>query len=291
VAKRKVAIVTDSTSFIPDDLVEKYALTIVPQILNWEGKSYLDGVDISNEAFYARLSTAKELPTTAQPSPGQFLEAFTQLKETAESIVCIVISDHLSGTLDSARAAAQSTDDIPIEVIDSRSTSMGLGLLVLLAARMANDGCDHVQIADAIRLLVPHVHLLFVVDTLEFLHKGGRIGGAQRLLGSVLSIKPILYIDDGRIEPLESVRTKKKALRRLLELVQEQTNNWLKVHMAVVDATAPDTANAIYDQLVEAVNPVEILRAGLSPVVGVHAGPGAIGVAFLDASEIEDLGK
>ena len=290
-ARRSVAIVTDSTSYIPEDLVGRYGLTIVPQILNWAGESYLDGVDISNDSFYARLSTAKELPTTAQPSPGQFMEAFNQLRETADSIVCIVISDHLSGTLDSARAAAQSTEGIPIEVIDSRSTSMGLGLLVLLAARMADDGHDHVQIAEAIRSLVPQVHLLFVVDTLEFLHRGGRIGGAQRLLGSVLLIKPILYIDDGRIEPLESVRTKKKALRRLLELVEEQTNDWSKVHMAVVDATAPDTANSIYDELVGSVNPAEILRAGLSPVVGVHAGPGAIGVAYFDASTIDNLGK
>jgi DegV family protein with EDD domain len=287
--KRKVAIVTDSTAYIPDDLVKQYGLTIVPQILNWEGKSYLDGVDISNEDFYAKLSTAKELPTTAQPSPGQFMEAFTRLKDSTESIICIVISDHLSGTLDSARAAAQATPDLPIEVVDSRSTSMGLGLLVLLAARMVEEGRDHVQIAEAIQILVPRVRLLFVVDTLEFLHKGGRIGGAQRLLGSVLSIKPILHIEDGRIEPLESVRTKKKALRRLMELVEEMTSGWSEVHAAVVDATAPETAEAIYDQIAERIKPVEILRGGLSPVVGVHAGPGAIGVVVLDTGTMDNI--
>jgi len=162
---------------------------------------------------------------------------------------------------------------------------------VLLAARMAEEGRDHVQIAGVIRTLVPQVRLLFVVDTLEFLHKGGRIGGAQRLLGSVLSIKPILHIEDGRIEPLESVRTKKKALRRLMELVEEQTSGWSEVYAAVVDATAPDTAEAIYDQIVERIKPVEILRGGLSPVVGVHAGPGAIGVVMLDASTIHNPGK
>ena len=154
------------------------------------------------------------------------MAAFAELKDSTESIVCIVISDHLSGTLDSARAAAQATPELPIEVIDSRSTSMGLGLLVLLAARMAEQGHDHIQIAEAVRSMVPQVRLLFVVDTLEFLHKGGRIGGAQRLLGSVLSIKPILQIVDGRIEPLESVRTKKKALLRLMELVKAETR-WL----------------------------------------------------------------
>jgi len=289
-AKRKVVIVTDSTSFMPQNLVDQYGLTVVPQILSWVGESYLDGVEISTEEFYSRLASSKELPTTAQPSPGQFMEAFSQLKETAESIICIVISDHLSGTLDSARAAAQTMPDQPIEVIDSRSTSMGLGLLVLIAARMAEEGRDHMQIAEAIRSLVPQVRLLFVVDTLEFLHKGGRIGGAQRLLGSVLSIKPILHIEDGRIEPLESVRTKKKALSRLIDLVEEQTKGWSKIYAAVVDATAPDTAKMIFDQLAQKIELVEIIRSGLSPVVGTHVGPGAIGVAMLDAGPLQDLG-
>lgn len=280
----RVAVVTDSTSYIPEDLVQRYQITVVPQILNWEGASYLDGVEISNQEFYARLEKADELPTSAQPSPGQFHQAFESVQASATSIVCIVISDELSGTFDSARAAASSLTDIPIEVIDSRSTSMGLGLLVLLAARMAEEGCEHAQIVQYIRNLIPKVRLLFVVDTLEYLHKGGRIGGAQRLLGSVLAIKPILHIKGGRIEPLESVRTKKKALRRLVELVQEETQGWRETHAAVVDATAPETADYIYEQLAQTVNPVEIIRGGLSPVVGTHAGPGAIGVAVLDAS-------
>lgn len=285
--KRKVAIVTDSTSYVPAELVKQYQLTVVPQILNWEGKSYLDGVEISNEEFYTRLASAKELPTSAQPSPGQFLEAFEQLKDTAESIVCIVISDQLSGTLDSARAAALSVPEIPIEVIDSRTTSMGMGMLVLIAARLAESGQDHLQIAETIRSLIPHQNLLFVVDTLEYLHKGGRIGGAQRLLGSVLSIKPILHIDDGRIEPLESVRTKKKALARLLQLVKEQTKGWKEIHISVVHANAPETADYLYEQLTESLDPVEIMLCGLSPVVGTHAGPGTVGVAMLDSGSIK----
>jgi DegV family protein with EDD domain len=285
--KRKVAIVTDSTSYLPQDKVGQYNLTIVPQILNWEGESYLDSVEITNEKFYTRLSEAKELPTSAQPSPGQFAEAFSMLEDSAQSIVCIVISDHLSGTLDSARTAALSMPEMPIEVIDSRSTSMGLGMLVLMAARLAEQGFDHQQIAGAVRSLIPHQRLLFVVDTLVYLHKGGRIGGAQRLLGSVLSIKPILHIDDGRIEPLESVRTKKKALSRLLQLVNEQTNGWQEIHAAVVDANAAATADHICEQISQAIKPVEMIRCGLSPVVGTHAGPGTIGVALLDGGRLQ----
>ncbi len=282
--KREVAIVADSTSYIPDALVNKHDLSVFPQILNWEGTSYLDGADISNETFYQRLPAAKELPTSAKPSIGQFIEAFEKLKYKTDSIVYIVISDHLSGTLDSARVAALSVSDIPIEVTDSRSMSMGLGMLVLLAASMAEEGRDHLQIASSIRSLIPHQRLLFWVDTLEYLHKGGRIGGTQRLLGSVLSVKPILHIDDGRIEPMESLRTKNKALNRLLELVQEQTAGWTDIYVEVVDASAPDTAAYIYDQLWQKIKAVEMYWAGLSPVVGVHAGPGAIGVTLLNGS-------
>lgn len=284
--KRKVAIVTDSTSYLPQEMVQKHQLTVVPQILNWEEESYLDGLEITNEEFYIRLSQAKALPTSAQPSPGQFLETFRMLEDSVQSIVCIVISDHLSGTLDSARAAAVSMPEIPIEVIDSRSTSMGLGMLVLQAARLAEQGLDHQQIAEAVRSLIPHQRLLFVVDSLEYLHKGGRIGGAQRLLGSVLSIKPILHIDDGRIEPLESVRTKKKALSRLVQLVSEQTEGWTEIHAAVVDANAAETADHICKEISQAIDTVEMIRCGLSPVVGTHAGPGTIGVALLDSGRM-----
>jgi DegV family protein with EDD domain len=209
------------------------------------------------------------------------------LEDSAQSIVCIVISDQLSGTLDSARSAALSMPEMPIEVIDSRSTSMGLGMLVLQAARLAEQGVDHQQIAQAVRFLIPHQHLLFVVDTLDYLHKGGRIGGAQRLLGSVLSIKPILHIDDGRIEPLESVRTKKKALSRLLQLVIEKTAGWTEIHAAVVDANAAETADHIGAEISQAIEPVEMIRCGLSPVVGTHAGPGTIGVALLNTGKLQ----
>jgi DegV family protein with EDD domain len=280
IMKRKVAILTDSTANMPEDLLQEYGIQVIPLTVNWEGESLLDGVDIQVDAFYERLQTAKEMPTTSQPSVGQFIEFFQQAAETAESIVGIFISEPLSGTMDSARAAAKELSDIPIELVDSRSAAMGLALIVTSAARMAAEGKEYQEIAEKARALVPKVRLLFVVDTLEFLHRGGRIGGAQRLVGSVLSIKPILHLLDGQIESLASVRTKRKAVAHLMDIVGKDSGWGPQAHYGVLDAMDPETADKMYREIKEHGEPAEILRGGISPVIGTHIGPGAIGIAF-----------
>jgi DegV family protein with EDD domain len=204
--------------------------------------------------------------------------------ETADSIVGIFISEALSGTMDSARSAVKEMPEVPIEVVDSRSAAMGLALIVSEAARMAAAGKDYKEIAETARATVPKVRLLFVVDTLEFLHRGGRIGGAQRLVGSVLSIKPILHLVDGKIESLASVRTKRKAIDRLLEIVGDESGWKPEVHYGVLDALAPETGDMVFDQIKQQGQPAELLRSGISPVIGTHIGPGAVGVAFFDAT-------
>ena len=282
--KRKVAVVTDSTANIPDDLLKQYNIQVIPLTVNWAGESLLDSVDIKTDEFYRRLATAKEMPTTSQPSVGQFMEFFSNVQETADSIVGIFISEPLSGTLDSARSAAAEMPDLALEIVDSRTTAAALALIVLAAARMAEEGQDYQEIAAAARALVPKMRLLFLVDTLEFLHRGGRIGGAQRLIGSVLSIKPILHIDDGRVESLTSVRTQKKAIVRLLQLVGEDTGWGPNAHYGIMDAQSPDTANAIMKKIKENGDPAELLRSSISPVVGTHTGPGCVGVAYYDTS-------
>jgi DegV family protein with EDD domain len=282
--KRKVAVVTDSTANMPENLLQEYDIQVIPLTVNWEGESLLDGVDIQQDAFYQRLQTAKEMPTTSQPSVGQFIEFFTKVAETADSIVGIFISEALSGTMDSARSAVKEMPEVPIEVVDSRSAAMGLALIVSEAARMAAAGKDYKEIAEIARATVPKVRLLFVVDTLEFLHRGGRIGGAQRLVGSVLSIKPILHLVDGKIESLASVRTKRKAIDRLLEIVGDESGWKPEVHYGVLDAMAPETGDMVFDQIKQQGQPAELLRSGISPVIGTHIGPGAVGVAFFDAT-------
>jgi DegV family protein with EDD domain len=284
--KEKVAVVTDSTANLPDEFIQEYGIQVIPLTVNWEGESLLDGVDIQVDAFYQRLKSAKDMPTTSQPSVGQFIEFFQKTAETADSIVGIFISEALSGTMDSARAAAQELSDVPIELVDSKSAAMGLTLIVSNALRLVKEGLDYKEIAEKSRQLVPHVRLFFVVDTLEFLHRGGRIGGAQRLVGSVLSIKPILQLVDGRIDSLESVRTKRKAVARLMDLVSTETGWGEQVHYGVLDASAPQTADKIFEEIIANGKPAELLRGGISPVIGTHIGPGAVGVAFYDAAKL-----
>lgn len=279
-AKEKVAIVVDSTAYLPPDLVEKYDLHVIPLILNWEGKSLRDNVDIEANDFYTRLPTAKEMPTTSQPSGGEFHELFSKLAETADSILAILISEPLSGTVASAKIAASMMEDFPIDIVDSRSSSMGLGFMALAAARAVEKGADLAEAAATARQLVPHMHVLFVVDTLEFLHRGGRIGGANRLIGSMLSIKPVLHLEDGKIEPLAKVRTKKKAVSHLLQLAEEELAGKDNVHIAVIHALAQDEANHIYEEVKQRLNPAELLQADISPVIGAHVGPGAVGLVY-----------
>ena len=282
--KKKVAIATDSVANIPTELIQEYDIEVIPQCLNWGGETYLDGIDITADQFYRQLGSAKELPTTSQPSAGEFREFFLEIAEGCESIVCIVISDHLSGTLDSATAAVKMIPDFPIEVVDSRSASMGQGFIVLAAAKAAGEGKSHMEVAEMARRLVPVMRAVFVVDTLEFLHRGGRIGGAQRLLGSVLSIKPLLHLVDGKIEPLESVRTKRKALDRALDIIEEDTAGKGPLHAAVLHASTPDEADRFYNAVRERLQPVELLLTELTPVVGTHTGPGLVGLAYYNES-------
>jgi DegV family protein with EDD domain len=279
-AKQPLAIVTDSTANLPQELVQKHNIRVIPQILNWEGESLLDGIDIFPDAFYRRLATAREIPTTSQPSPGQFLEFFNEVAETADSITGIFISEPLSGTLASAHAAVASMGDYPIEIVDSRSTSLALGLLVLAGARAAEAGRNYQEVAGIVRGLVSRLRIMFVVDTLEFLHKGGRIGGAQRLLGSMLSMKPVLHLQDGRIEPLARVRTKRKAMQHLLDVATAELAGKQNIHGAAIGAAAPEDMGYLVQQFRERVNPVEMVQNELTPVIGAHVGPGTVGLAY-----------
>ncbi len=277
--KAKVAIVVDSTAYLPQETIEQYNMHVIPLIVNWEGKSLKDNVDITADQFYQRLKTAKEMPTTSQPSPGDFKEVFDKAAEQAESIVCLTISQPLSGTYASAIAARQTIEGVPIEVIDSRSTTMGLGFMALAVAKAVAGGADYKEAAEAARALIPRMRVVFVVDTLEFLHRGGRIGGASRYIGSMLSIKPILHLDDGKIEPLSKVRTKKKAVAHMLKIMSDETSG-KKTHAAVIHAAAAAEADQIFARVQGQIAPEELFLTEISPVIGTHTGPGAVAVVY-----------
>lgn len=280
-SKRKIAILTDSTAYLPDDFLHEYDIHVIPLIVNWEGKSYLDNVDITPEEFYSRLLTESELPTTSQPSAGQFQDVFNELaKEYEDGIVVILISSELSGTVASAMTAAKLMGDYPIEVVDSKVTTAALGLCAIEAAKAANDGKDIKTVAEIARKTGQAQKVLFIVDTLEFLHKGGRIGGAQRFVGSVLAIKPLLQLLDGKIQPLESVRTKKKAIHTMLAFLEEDMQGKENVHVSVYHGVADEEARMISDQINEMLHPDTLIVAKLSPVIGVHTGPGTVGISY-----------
>lgn len=276
----RVAVVTDSTAYLPPELVEEFDIRVVPLTLILGDRSWRDNVDIDPPAFYDLLEESPCFPTTSQPNVATFQELFSQLARSYQGIVTIVISDELSGTMDSAVTAAANLPDVPIRVIDSRGTSMMLGFTVLAAARAAAAGGDLAAVAAAAEELVGKTHVYFVVDTLEYLHRGGRIGAAAKLLGSALNLKPILEIRDGIVKPVTKVRTRGKAVSKLFEILGEQLGEGARVHMAVINVAATAEAQALKVELEERFHPVEIMSTEVSPVIGAHAGPGTVGVAF-----------
>ncbi|MDY6875096.1 MAG: DegV family protein [Chloroflexota bacterium] len=279
-AKRKVSIVTDSTSSMTQAIGREYGVHVIPVYITFGTQTYLDGVDLDSELFYHLLRGSKQLPTTSQPTARDFVELYTTLSKQAEAIVSIHLSHKMSATLDSALAASKQLPDLPIYVIDSLSVSMGLGLITIAAARAAASGQDAAQVVHLVEELIPKTNVIFTVETMEYLHKGGRIGGATALLGSALKIKPILFIKDGQVEPLEKPRTRKRAVGRLLDLVAERVGPSKAVHMVALHCDAPDEVQILAEQVRARFHCVELLTAEAGPIIGTHAGPGTLGVVF-----------
>ncbi len=277
---QKVAIVTDSTSSLTPTMGKEYGIRVVPVHLIFGTQSYRDGVDLDAESFYRLLHSSKQLPTTSQPTAEDFMRVYSALAEQAEAIVSIHLSHQMSATLDSAQAARQELPNVPIHVVDSRSVSMGLGLMAIAAARAARDGKSADEIVRLVEELIPKMNVLFTVETLEYLRKGGRIGGATAFLGSALSIKPLLYVKDGRVEPLERQRTKKRAVERMLDRMAERIGASQSVHVAVLHCAVPEEAAQLAEQVAARFQCTDILTAEAGPIIGTHAGPGTVGVAF-----------
>ena len=285
----KTAVVTDSSAYLPLALIQQYGIHVIPLYVHFGDKAFRDGVELTTAEFYDRLRRARSLPTTSQPSIGDFLKLYRRLGQEAEAIVSIHISSSLSGTVPSALGAQQvliaegterDADPPAIHVVDSTFTSAGLGLLVTAAARAVEAGQPAEAVVRTVENLIPRTKVIFVVDTLEYLQKGGRIGGAAALLGSVIQIKPILHLTGGRIDVLEKVRTARKAKRRLLGIMEEQVGQAAAVHAAIIHANAPEEAEVLRQQVTERFECRELFVAELSPTIATHVGPGTVGVAF-----------
>lgn len=278
----KVAIVSDSSAYIPKEWVEKYNLTILPLTVNWQGKSYFDGVDIQATEFYQQLSESKEMATTSQITVGQFLEIFKKLLDEGNDVLYMGLSKELSATYDSAiQAKKELGDPENLIVMDTNLVSMALTLMVLEVARAAEKGASLEELYQLALDAYSRIGVYFTVDTLEYLHRGGRINSAKRLLGSALNLKPIMIIRDGKIELVESVRSQQKALLRMVELIEKDIAGRKPVRLGPFHALAFEKMVKMEEIARERLQPVEVIRSEVSPVIGSHVGPGTIALAYI----------
>jgi len=274
---RDIALMTDSTADIPSELMAQYDIACMPLYVVWGDEVLRDGVDIDNAGFYARLQTDSIHPKTSQPTPGDFIEAIEATG--AREVVIITVTGALSGTCASAEAACQAVDCL-VHVLDSRSCSMGTGWQVLAAARAREAGGDAHDMLAAARAVRDSISVYFTVDTLEFLYRGGRIGGAAKLLGTALQLKPLLCVDTttGTIDAVERTRTRRKAMRRVVDVTFEGLDLSRPIRASIVHASALDDAHKLYDMVESEYHPVEMTIAEIGPVLGTHGGPGVVGI-------------
>jgi len=279
----RIAIVTDSVSCLPRDLLREYGIKVVPVELHYRGRTYRDGEDVTPEQVYSWLAQGPELPTTSAPPPAAFLEAFRQFKD--RSILCITVASRLSAVFASARLAKEASEELlekkDIEVLDSGSACMAQGFVVLAAAREAARGRDFDEVVSTAKKLASRVHVLGMLDTLYYLVRGGRVPKVAAWVTELFQIKPILRIAGGEIGLVSRVRTRQKALERLVEIVRRQIDGkGGSLHLAVHHVSCPETAEELRAKLLEEFKPVELYVTPFSPVMGVHTGPGLIGLAF-----------
>jgi DegV family protein with EDD domain len=277
----KVAIVTDSTSTIPKKYLDQLPIWVAPQVLIWGSDTLLDGVDIQPDEFYSRLTKDPNHPTTSQVTPMSFQTIFKDLLDQDYEILAILISPKLSGTMESAVQAKELFPGAAIELVNSESVAMGLGFQAIQAARAAKEGASLDECKQLALKMVKHTGIVLTVETLDYLHRGGRIGGGTKFLGTALNIKPILEVRDGRIEAVERIRTRGKSLMRVVELVEQQVAGRTPVRLAALHANSPDDARTMLDAASARLKPVETIFSALSPVVGTHAGPGTVGLVYM----------
>jgi DegV family protein with EDD domain len=276
-----VKIVTDSLSDITSDIAEGLGITVVPLTVSFGKESFLDRITMSTDEFYYRLTHDATWPTTTQPPPGTFVDVYNKLAEETDEILVITLSTKLSGTYQSALAAKSMVEEkCRIEVIDSLTVAMGLGLIVIAAAKAVQDGANLDEVTDLVRRAIPRSHLIAFFDTLKYLAKGGRIGKAQGLLGAMLSIKPILTVKDGEMSPLTRVRSRAAGMDYLYNSVAGFPNI---EGLAVEYSTTPDDADKLIERFGSLFPKERIYSSTISPVVGTYAGPGAMAVSVLEA--------
>jgi len=273
-------IVADTTCGLPHDLLAPRNIPIIPQIVMFGEEAFHDDKDMDTAKFLQKLKASKTMPKTSAPEPPLYYPFFQQAQESGESVIVVAPTSKASGTVRSAQTAALEFPKVDIRVVDTLTISCNLASLVLVADDMAKAGESADEIVAKLNDMIPRGRLYFLVDTLEYLAKGGRIGGAKRLLAELLEIKPILQMKDGQVESFEQQRTKKRALARLVEVVVEQCPGGDSAHLCALQVEAEKEAEALATELKSRVNVPQIPIYQLPPAIIVHAGPRAMGVGF-----------
>ncbi len=275
----KVKVLTDSLADIPPAFLEELDITVVPTLVRFGETEYRDRIDLFPTEFFQLLMSSPTLPTTSQPATGVFEEIFCRLATETDQILAIHTDSLLSGIYNACCIAAANTSSVRIQVIDSRQVSMALGWLVILAARAAREGFTLDQVVSVVQDAMPRTHLIAMLDTLEYARRGGRLGKASALLGTLLNVKPLLSVVRGEVVPVENVRSQQRGLERLVEIALDSGPIQ---HSSVIHALAPERALAVREMLAGAGTKEQIVMAEAGPVLGAHVGPGAVGIAWLN---------
>ncbi len=278
-----IKIVTDTTSSLSREYCRQHDITLVPQIIRFGEETFQEGIELDEPEFLQRLKSSAQLPATAAPAPGQFDEAFRHAAEKGYPVLSLHPSIEVSGTVTSAVAARQLYANADIRVIDTRTVAGCLGEAVKLTVDWRDAGCSIDQIETDLRSLALRSRTYFLVATLEYLRRNGRIGGASSLIGSMLQIKPILQLSNGRVEPLDKVRTHQKALERLKELILAECPRSPEARLSVMHADAAEDANLLRAELSSALGIKDIPLYSVGPAITTHAGPGVLAVGFFAA--------
>ena len=277
-----IKVVTDSTSDLPADVAESLGIEVVPLNVHFGSDVYKDRVNLMPDTFYDKLINGDVLPTTSQPSVGEFIDVYERLGSDADGIVSVHVSEKLSGTMNSARLASQQANaDCPIEVVDTFQVSMGVGICAMEAAEVANSDGDMNQVILAASNAVTRSQCFFMLETLEFLQKGGRIGKAQALIGNLLKIRPMLILQEGEVHPLGRERTRRKGIAKLVDTVAELAPI---SGLAVMYSTGPDEAQTLAQNVSKfMIEGREPMMLQIGPVIGTYAGPDTLGIALISA--------
>ncbi|HEY5268869.1 MAG TPA: DegV family protein [Anaerolineales bacterium] len=275
-----VKIVADTTSGLPREMLKLLGIPVIPQIVVFGEESYRDDTELDTAAFLAKLKSSKELPKTAAPAPALYNPIFAEAEQRGESVIVIAPSAKVSGTVRAATVAAQDFPGADVRVVDSLTIAGNLASLVLMADAWAKSGLDADTIVSRLNNWIARGRIYFLVNTLEYLQKGGRIGGAKALMGELLQVKPILCLREGQVEPFEQQRTKKRAVARLIEIVEEHCPKGPESHLCVMQADAMEEAEALAADLRSRMNLTSIPIYELPPAIVVHGGPGVLGIGF-----------